>query len=276
MTPSLIDGSAIGMWESWAVARDACDDSCFCYHAPWKLFCRANVKGQPRWHAAFFRRAAARVPRDRDGRRRILICGAADEQMLRLLDGVLGGEAEIDLVDQCATPLELARRWAERNGHTPPRLIRVRIQDHAFPRDHYHGIFSDGFFSFLGSPSHRDGILRQLHATLRPGGLLAYSTRVARDGGPLEYELAGRLMQAAAGLSFAVPRRDRIALARRQLQRPTRTSPFFSGDAVHDAFAGFRTVEVETDSRAPSAALRAHVNFLRGRGSICVRVLAFK
>jgi hypothetical protein len=55
-----------------------------------------------------------------------------------------------------------------------------------------------------------------------------------------------------------------------------RTSPFSGGDAVREAFAGFRTVEVETDTRAPSAALRAHLNFLRRRGSICVRVLAFK
>jgi SAM-dependent methyltransferase len=275
MMPSLVDGSAIGIVESWAVARGACDDSCFCYHAPWKLFCRANVKGQPRWHAAFFRRAAARVPRDRDGRRRILICGAADEQMLRLLDGVLGGEAEIDFIDSCATPLELAEHWAKRNRRTPPRLLKARVEDCAFPRDHYDGIFSDGLFSFMSGPSQRAAIVQQLHATLRPGGLLAYSTRVTRDGGPLEYELSGRLIQAAAAFSFAVPWRDRIALARRQL-RTARTSPFSGGAAVREAFAGFRTVEVETDTRAPSAALRAHLNFLRRRGSICVRVLAFK
>src|SRR2546423_4130190 len=232
MTRLLTETSVIGIGESWAVARGACDDSCFCYHAPWKLFCRANVKGQPRWHATFFRRVAARVPRDRDGGQRILICGAADEQMLRLLDGVVGGEAEIDFLDCCATPLELATRWAERNGRTPPRLLRVRVEEHAFPRDHYHGIFSDGLFSFMSSPSQRDAILRQLHGTLRPGGLLAYSTRVTRDGRPLEYDLPGRLIQAAAALSSAVPWRDRIDLGRRQLRRPAPTSPFSRAGAA--------------------------------------------
>jgi hypothetical protein len=257
-----------------ATARRYCGPNCFGYHATWRLFRRAGLKGNPTWYTGFYAQALDAHPLPTGRPVRVLICAASDEAMLAVLGRLLHPRhLEVTLVDACRTPLILAAAYAERHGFS-----LTTVQGHAPDLPDFDEPFdlvaTDGLLSLLARPDDADRLVGYLAAVVRPDGLLLYTTRIAGTD-TLEYDRVGRAIQAAAGLAWRGTPAQRRTLVRRSWQQRSRPNPFTRPDDVYAAFAPhFARVRRATRSTAHTVAQRIHPSTRRGTGSISVGVAA--
>ncbi|MFH0246312.1 hypothetical protein ACGRHY_28725 [Streptomyces sp. HK10] len=259
-----------------ATARRHCTERCFAYHASWRIFRRAGLKGHPGWHTGFYRRALTTHPLPAHGRVRVLICGASDEAMLATLARLLPPEQlEVHLIDACPTPLHLAAAYARRTGITlTTGLDRApALTGCAGP---YDVIVTDGLLSLLPTPGDRAALLARLADLLAPGGLVLYTARIAGAAGVLEYDRIGRRLQAATARAlWPAPADQRRDLAGQILTRPSRPSPFAAPGQVRAAFtAVFGDVRCCLRRTPPTLALALAPTVRAGQGSACVGIAA--
>ncbi|WP_157556372.1 class I SAM-dependent methyltransferase [Herbidospora yilanensis] len=253
---------------AWSAARENCAPGCFCYHASWRLFRQAGLKGNPRWHTAFYQRALAeRQPST------ALVCGSSDETMPQILTELQPG-MQITVADACPTPLTLINTWAKETG-TQVFTLRSEAPELAGVSGSFDLIVTDGLLSLLPSPADREAVITRLAGLLSEDGLLLYTSRIAGRAGYLEYDRIGRAGQALAATTWPATSAERMVLARQRLRHPSRPSPFASPDQIADAFRnGFGQVRLFTRSAPPTVALALHPAFLIGRGSVCVGIAA--
>lgn len=258
----------VSLVDAWAAARVHCTPSCFCYHAPWRLFRQAGLKGSPDWHTGFYRQAlTGRTPS------RALVCGSSDETMPRVLARLVPGVA-ITVADACAAPLTLVDAWADGAG-VDVDTVRSRAPELAEVSGQYDVIVTDGLLSLLPEPADRDALIARLAGLLTDDGVLLYTTRIAGPAGRLEYDRLGRAVQALAATTWPAPAAERLQLTRERLRHPSRLSPFTTPGRLADAFrAEFDEVRLFTRAVAPTLALAVHPAFLARRGSVCVGVSA--
>ena len=257
-----------------ATARRYCGPNCFGYHATWRLFRHAGLKGNPSWHTGFYSRVLDTHHPPTDRPVRILICAASDETMLAVLNRLLHPRRlEVTLVDACRTPLLLAAAYAERH-----HLTLTTRQAHAPDLPAFTTPFdiavTDGLLSLLAESGDADALLHHLAGVLRPDGLMLYTTRIAGSD-TLEYDRVGRAIQAAATLAWPGTPAQRRDLARRTWQQRSRPNPFTRPDHVSAAFTThFAQVRLATRTTAHTLAQRLHPATRRGAGSISVGVAA--
>jgi hypothetical protein len=265
----------VGPLAVWRAARLLCEPSCFAYHASWPLVRGIGVKASPRWHAGFYRRELDRVGLLRDHRPlRVLVAGTADHTMLAVLaELVAPHRLDVHVVDQCGTSLWAVGQWAALAGPGSLRTVQARLQDYA-PGSRYDVVVTDGVLSLLPDTAARHRVLARLGGALADGGLLLYTTRLTTSRA-LEYDLAGRVVQTAAALTWirAQPSARRLAVER--WRRPSRSAAYGNTAQLRDDLhLFFGDVAVHVDATAPTAALRVHPRRWRGHGSTVVRIAA--
>lgn len=257
-------------------ARQCCTPECFGYHATWRLFRRAGLKGTPAWHTGFYRTALTRWQPPAGGRIRVLVAGAADETVLRVLEALLGTRRlEVHLVDACPTPLHLAQAYAYWSG-----LLLEPRQDRAPELATCHSPFdlivTDGLLSLLHTPAHRAATVRRFAELLTDEGMLLYTTRIAGRAGVLEYDRLGRhLTAAAAAATWPGSPRARLRLAQHLRTRRSRAAPFASPGDLAAAVAGdFGQVRLHTRRAAHTVPIALAPSVLAGHGSTSVGIAA--
>jgi 2-polyprenyl-3-methyl-5-hydroxy-6-metoxy-1,4-benzoquinol methylase len=169
-----------------SIARQHCSPECYPYHAAWKVFCRLNIKSQPRWHAGFYTRALDRLHllhQDTTA----LICGAAADSMLATL-AELVRLTSVRIIDKCESPLVMSRAYAARAG-IKCVYERILAQDLDPEPDTYDLVISDGLLSLVGSAQARAEVIGRIYRCLKPGGGFIYSTRLTKPRTNLEYDV---------------------------------------------------------------------------------------
>lgn len=263
-----------GPTATWRHARRTCSPTCFGYHASWPIVRRLGLKASPAWHTDFYRAAlAALTPTDQ--RLMILVAGAADPTAAAILAELAGDEPSIVVIDQCPTPLATIAAWA-RHRHPDVEVHHAQVED-LDPDDigTFDLVVCDGLLSLLADADARHQALAQLANVTSPTGRFVYTTRLTVDGRPLEYDLCGRVLQAAVALTW--PRRppSRARLAADRWRRPARMAPYTTAAQLRDDLQGhFVDVDIDVDPNPPTRALRLHPNTLRGVASAVVRVTA--
>jgi SAM-dependent methyltransferase len=116
------------------------------------------------------------------GARRVLIAGAADTGLLAsVARATAGHDIEIEVVDRCATPIELCRRFAER--WSLPAAARVVDLAELDARG-FDLVYANSVLPFIPVERHTD-VLARMRRALRRGGhlLLVFNTgrRIASD-----------------------------------------------------------------------------------------------
>ena len=105
-----------------------------------------------------------------DGRRRLLVAGAADTGLLALVTRVdAGRSADIVVLDRCETPLALCRRWAARVPH-PIVTLHQDLRD-LNEAQLFDLVLVHGTLHFIAAPERPD-VLARLRRSLAPGGRL--------------------------------------------------------------------------------------------------------
>ncbi|MEZ5830986.1 MAG: class I SAM-dependent methyltransferase [Dongiaceae bacterium] len=169
------------------------DGTCQAYHAVWQYLRLVNIAPSVRVDGSLYVAAAERLARA--GRlRRVLITASADYSMLaHLAFGARRGGADpvFDVVDRCATALELNEWYAKRNG------LSVRtIQAHMPQRNDsgpYDLICSHSFIQWLPSTD-RGPLFKVWQDSLAPDGRICLSNRVwTRDHVLSPEEMAERV-----------------------------------------------------------------------------------
>jgi hypothetical protein len=274
-TPTRTSDQRTDAARTLAIARRGCAPECFAYHATWRLTRHSGLKGHPGWHTGFYRAALTGHQLPTGKPVRALICGAADETMLAVLTGLLGDTIDVHLIDACPTPLAINAAYARRRGLT---LTAAQATAPALPAPAapYDLAVTDGLLSLLPAPADRDRLLATLASQLAPGGLLLYTTRIARSGGVLEYDRLGRALHATtARLAWPGPGAQRRRLAGLAWRRTARPSPYASHAELAAAFARpFGTVRVWHRTRPATFALRLHAAALNGGASHTLGIAA--
>jgi ubiquinone/menaquinone biosynthesis C-methylase UbiE len=265
-----------GPIESLAVARRNCSRQCFTYHAAWKLFRGLDIKSHPRWHAGFYERALSCISAGSQEQIRGLVCGAADESMLRTVATLVDpARLSVTLVDRCRTPLTLSERFAARRGLRLETRLGL-AEELEFSEDSFDFAITDGLLSLIGSEEGRDQVIGRLHSMLKPGGRLIYTTRLTEGNRPLEYDKLGRVAYCLVAPFWRGGWKEKRQLIAKQFRATVRTSPFDNPEQIRDALGRFRSVHLETTSSPPSVALRVHPYRLSGKASTRLGVLAVK
>src|SRR5262249_10306073 len=98
--------------DSFELANRLCD-TCTNYHALWPYLRLVRGTNGAEHEAPL--RESILAERIASGYRRILIAGAADSGVLALVvRAARGWDVSVTVLDRCATPLELCRRFADR------------------------------------------------------------------------------------------------------------------------------------------------------------------
>ena len=107
----------------------------------------------------------------RDGRRKVLIAGAADTGLLSLVVRA-GGDFELDVtvLDICESPLELCRRLASKWA-MPIKTIRQDLVELNF-RQTFDLVLVHGTLHFIDANKRLDALTRVQHALRRDGRLI--------------------------------------------------------------------------------------------------------
>jgi hypothetical protein len=225
------------------LAPRLCAD-CAWFHGLWQELRLRGLNTTPEHHAAFFRRWIRRAGRAPS----ILISGTADYSLLAQIRPALQRGARITVLDRCATPLELNRWYARRQG-IRIATKRIDILDYR-PRRRFDVICTH---SFLGQfpPRRRARLIAHWYAMLEPGGLVLTINRL-RPGAP-----PGRLgFSQAQAASFEALLGERHRGAARRYARRMGAWPIRSEAELAGLFkrAGFEV-----------AALTAHSLVLQGK-----------
>jgi SAM-dependent methyltransferase len=182
------------------IAHEPAND-CRAYHAIWQYLRLTGVARSVRSDGPLFVAAAQR--RARLGRlRRVLVCGTADYSMLAYLGHAArraGAETRFDVLDRCATALQLNEWYANRVG-LRARTIRADVL--AFePDEPYDLICTHSFLAWLDYDM-RQRLVESWRDWLRAGGEVAFSNRIDPVDGPSEKQGHSSRLQAMSAEFF--------------------------------------------------------------------------
>ncbi len=163
----------------------ASGEDCSWYHGLWQDLRAIGLAASPEHQAEFFLSAFRQISK-RPGRQRVLISGAADYSILAYVlwaCGENGVDAEVAVIDRCATPLFLNTWYAERVGSTIT-AVRADIFEYQ-PERPFDVICSH---SFLGqfSAERRPALVEKWSRLLAPTGVVVAVNRVRPAGGARE------------------------------------------------------------------------------------------
>jgi hypothetical protein len=189
----------------YRIAEELCD-TCRNYHALWPYHRIAGMVAGAQGGASGVERLLRQA--FADGRRKLLIAGAADTGLLALAARV-GAPYDIDIVvlDRCRTPLELCRQFAQRWS-----LRAQTLQKDLTDLDISAGfdiVLASSVLTFV-APERRVDVLCRLREALRPGGTLLHvfsvSARVSGEAMP-EYraDYSGRMLAEMERLGIPLP-----------------------------------------------------------------------
>lgn len=173
----------------FTTAQQLCEDGhggdCRAYHSIWQYLRQSGA-----WHAirndgALFVAAAERLARE--GRlTRALVSGAADYSMLaHVAHGAKRGEVQpvIDVLDQCATSLQVNRWYAAERGLT---INTVKAAALSFAPDQRYDLICTHSFLSWQPFADRPQLFKKWSEWLRPGGRLCFSDRVSTVDTPFD------------------------------------------------------------------------------------------
>jgi ubiquinone/menaquinone biosynthesis C-methylase UbiE len=194
------------------------------------------------------------------GRRRVLIAGALDTGILACVARAAEGhQADIVVLDICATPLELCRKYAERwSLH-----IETVCEDLAqFERERdFDIVLIDGTLPYI--PEHsRVGTLRRIARALEQDGrlVLLFKTRIRTADG-----LAVQNIDGATRAVLSELHRLGVALPEPDESFAVRLKAFARGSAAHtDAFSSPEEVDALLDSAGFAIETRRQIDLGRG------------
>jgi SAM-dependent methyltransferase len=153
--------------DAFAVSGRLCG-SCRIYHSLWPYLRLGGTPGGADDRKTLIESTLAEAIAT--GRRRIMIAGAADTGLLSLVVRAAAGAAvDITVLDRCATPLELCRRFAER-WSLPIETLHLDLMDLAIEAA-FDIVFAHTVLTFI-LPEQRLNVLTRLRRSLRPGGRL--------------------------------------------------------------------------------------------------------
>lgn len=189
---------------AWEQAPHLCseDHGCRDYHRVWSYLRLLGTISATAAGKEFFVEEFDRLARE--GKRRVLISGAADTGMLtQVVRGYrrAGVQPQIVFLDRCATPVAQNRFWAEQLG-LDCEYICADIRDlDCAPVD---AVCTHSFLFFF-TPDERPAVVEAWRRNLRPGGVVITSNRIAPAPTPTQpmsnEEIASRTeaLRASAG-----------------------------------------------------------------------------
>ena len=259
--------------EGWRLGALHC--TCDGYHQLWSLLRQAGVVGGTRLDAPILSPLLGELLADGAD---VLIAGAADGAQLELLAAAAAGRRlRVTVADRCAAPLQLITQLAPLPGVS----VETLQADLSWIRrtGAWDLILSHSMLPFV-APEARPGLLRSLHAALRPQGrlVLVVRTSAGLSSEALAQHDAAWLAHARDRLS-AVPlpgapadveaRLQRYVHARRArsaaLPTPEAAEALLrdAGFWIEQAIAGEESTALELDGRRRAA--RSYV-FVAGAG----------
>lgn len=160
-------------------APDLCDPAIGCqgYHRFWSMLRLVQLDGKLPRGAGFFGPQLRRVANEK-GQVRVLLAGSADTGLTCLIASQAleeGLEPSLIVVDRCATPLALNRRFADAEGLI---LETYQGQLQALEGLGVDAVITHNMMGFNDDDGRAD-ILRAIGRTLRPGGRLVSIERLA-------------------------------------------------------------------------------------------------
>lgn len=256
---------------AWDAAPSTCfrdpetSESCEWYHRARPLLRALDLVTAVEDHAPLLQTTLAEGLSG--GADRVLLCGCADEAMLAQVFSALDrarSDADVTVLDRCATPLGLCRAYAQGAGRSV-RVVASDLFDHQ-PERPYDMICTHAFLGFF-SPSRRRDLVDTWARLLVEGGSVVTMQRIRSDypeatirftdGQTDALAAAARSRAAALGDRLSISLDD-VATAARAYARGMRTHPVRSAEDAERLFvsAGFAlrrfdTVEIARPSRAP-------------------------
>lgn len=167
----------------YRIADQLCD-TCRDYHALWPYHRLAGLVGGAQGGGSSIERILTQA--FEDGRRKLLIAGAADTGLLALAARVgISYGIDIAVLDRCRTPLELCRtfaqRWSLRTATLHQNLTGLDISAG------FDIVLASSVLAFI-APDQRVDVLSRLCGALRPNGRLInvvnVSARVSGEAMP--------------------------------------------------------------------------------------------
>ncbi|MBI5277261.1 MAG: class I SAM-dependent methyltransferase [Burkholderiales bacterium] len=172
-----LDRLARFAWD-WAPALCQAGHGCMDYHRSWSLVRLLELGGALPRGLDFFRREFE--PLARAGRRRVLVCGAADTGFPALVVTAFrahGCDPELVFVDRCETPCQQNRLYAAHAGIR----AEIRAQDageiDCAPVD---AVVAHSFLHLLDQAL-RQRVVDAWSRVLAPGGVVLVSTNLSPD-----------------------------------------------------------------------------------------------
>jgi SAM-dependent methyltransferase len=164
-----------------ALAIENCPNAiggdCTWYHGVWQYLRALGVLKKAGGHATFFT-DTLRTLAHRDGVRRVLISGAADDAMALIAIhafGEAGVPLDLTIVDRCATPLALST-WSAKLVGISVNTCHADLLDFAAETP-FDAIVTSSFLAFVDSDS-RPPMFAHWASLLRPGGRLLFTNRL--------------------------------------------------------------------------------------------------
>lgn len=216
------------------IGTERCGD-CAWYHGTWPTWRALGLGSTPRWHAHFYREAAAGVPSGA----RVLITGAADAEMVDVVAAAFD-RPEITVLDRCPTPLARVGDRAE--------TVAVDVLEYRAPP--FDAICTHAFLGYF-PPAERPRLAAAWHRLLRPGGRLMTVNRLREETGlvrfrPAEAEAFVASVRAGAAAIGEDP--DRLAALARRYTGRFASWPVRAGE-IPPLLSAFASVEVRHEAR---------------------------
>lgn len=156
---------------------------CAAYHGLVQYLRLLGLVASPQRHGHFYREALAEHARTNSSPR-VLVAGAADASMLiHVLEGssAAGARAEVTVLDRCPTPLEVCAWYARSHGESV-HTAHANVVDFG-DRQGFDVICAESLLTLL-SPAARPPVVANWRASLRPGGRVVTTTRIAAATAP--------------------------------------------------------------------------------------------
>lgn len=165
--------------ESFALAGQMCGD-CKTFHMLWPYHRLAQAAGGD-VGIPLVRSTLQNLLRQ--GGRKILIGGSADSGLLAVVARAASSGTDITVLDRCATPLELCRRFADR-WSLPITTLNLDLRDLS-AHSSFDVVFIHMLLQFIPAGQHLDTLVR-VRRSLHPGGrmVLVLRTNTCGEDGP--------------------------------------------------------------------------------------------
>jgi SAM-dependent methyltransferase len=153
--------------ESFELSKSLCR-TCGQVHALWPYIRLARASTGVEFPSSYLQSVLTALIAE--GRRSLLIAGAADTGLLALVTRVdAGRNADVVVLDRCEAPLALCRRWAARVPH-PIVTLHQDLRD-LNEAQLFDLVLVHGTLHFIAAPERPD-VLAWLRRSLAPGGRL--------------------------------------------------------------------------------------------------------